>query len=363
MSKRYIGNSPPEPSGPEGPASGIWKLEEVLFYIREGLWTTSYTPPPPIEKGSLSTGIAETYYNVGNHYKTSDSGVSWQTIGTTFESYGGISSGDAFMHVSSGGIGSQYFSADLLTSNNMTGGSSTGRYFKSIDGTLMRQQNNNLQKSYDNGLTWVTKHTRSPTSSFSNGFHYGDGVWFHSYTETNTEPRTVYYLISLNNGETWTSSGITGLPTSSDNFSGHSIYLNGAHYFNAPDNNLYTSTNGLTWSFLATNQIATKRNNYGQGGLNFYREPHFYGINGRQMYRSLSYGSGWATFGNLIPEGNSSTKVGYINGNFVVMGSEGSYANTAIYTSSDNGATWTTRLSVVGNPNNVAVYGINQYNP
>lgn len=365
MTKRFIGNiistNPQEPteSFSDSVATGVWSLREALSYIKAGVWPTAGNERP-IARGSLPNGIVETYYLVNNHYKTEDSGLTWTTTGSTGETYGGVSSGNAFLHV---GSPNKYFNSDFSVSNNMSGAGSVVRYFKSMSGTLMRQVYNSIQKSLDNGATWVTKHTRNPTSSFSNGFHYGDGVWFHSYTDTNASPRVVYHLVSLDDGETWTTSGITGLPSDMGNgFSGSSIYLNGAHYYVAPNNNVYTSSNGLSWSLLGTRQSGHGTSVYGQSGLVFYREPYFYGSSGTQMVRSLNFGSGWASFGNSIEAAPYGSKLAYINGNWIMLAGPDT-STTRIYTSSNDGQTWTIRLTVAGTPAGVAAYGINQHDP
>lgn len=363
---KYIGNiittNPTEPTEnfQDSVAQGVWTLSEAFEYIKADIWPTAGNERP-IPKGSLSTGIAETEEGSNSiHYKTEDGGLTWSPSGVTGQGFGGISCGNAFLNV--GSNLNKYFSSNFSIENNM-GSGSTGRYFKSMSGTLMRQKSNNLQKSLDNGITWVTKHTRSPTSSFSNGFHYGNGVWFHSYADTSASPRVNYHLVSLDDGETWTSSGITGLPSDmGSGFGGNSIYLNGAHYFISHNNTVYTSTNGLTWSILGSRQSPHITSVYGQSGMIFYREPYFYGISGTTINRSSNFGSGWTALGNSVPNSSGTGRLGYINGNWIISSGPDT-VTTSIYTSSDDGSTWTTRLTASFGRRPSSVYGINQYDP
>jgi len=353
------GNRGATPTGGGGVVRIIWGTNRAFPSTNTSLAASNGNESlPVIEKGSLTTGILETYYSVGNHYKTSDSGLTWQTNGSTGETYGGVSCGNSFMQV---GSPHKYFSSDLSTVVNM-GSGSTVRYFKSSAGTLMRFQYNNIQKSTDNGATWTTKHTRSPTGSFSSGFHYGNGVWFHAWVNTSASPRVSHYLVSTDDGETWSSSGITGLPSSTGNsFFGNSTYLNGTHYFISPNNTIYSSSDGLTWSSLGSRSSEHGVSNYGQEKLIWYRDGYFYAVVGLAVKRSTSFLSGWSTFGSNAPVGLKAAA--YINGNWI--GGGGTSSTLKVYSSSNNCVTWTERLSVTGSGtgDTVTVYGINQHSP
>ena len=301
-------------------------------------------------------GIIEMYYQYPNHLYTTNKGLSWSSTGTFGETYGGMSSGDVFLHVYDS---HRKYNFDLSSFTSLTGGSGgVVRYHVNPNtGVIMRQVYNSIERSTDGGTTWTTVHTRSPGSSFSNGFHYGNGVWFHNYTDTNASPRVVYSLRSTDDGLTWSSSGISGLPTSSNNFSGHSFYANGYHYFRHPDDKVYRSTNALTWTQISSGYFNT--NNYGQANLPFFINGYIYVMSSGQIYRSADAIT-WETFGNPISNVRS---VGYMNGNWVALC--GSYDGNSgtIYTSSDNAQTWTLRqtLSGAGSGYGVTVYGLNQH--
>lgn len=304
-----------------------------------------------------NTGIAEMYYQYPNHFLTTNKGLSWSSTGTSGESYGGMSSGDILLHVSD--THKNY--NDTMTSSINIGSGSVARYHVNPNtNVIMRQQYDNIQRSTDGGATWTTVHTRSPGSSFSNGFHYGGGVWFHYYTDTNAAPRVVRYLRSTDDGLTWSASGITGIPDST-NFSGHSFYANGFHYLWHPNNYVYRSANALTWTQIATTRYGGT-SAYGQQNLPFFLDGYIYVNSGGQVYRSTDAIT-WSTFGTSVSGGRN---LAYINGNWVMVRgyNDGTSSFVFIYTSSDNCQTWTERLSSGAGSYaeySAAAYGLNQH--
>lgn len=304
------------------------------------------------------TGILEMYYQFPNHLLTTNKGLSWSSTGTSGETFGGMSSADIFLHVSNT---HRNYNDTLSSSINIGAGvSSVVRYHINPNtNVIIRQRSDTIERSINGGANWTTVHTRSPSSSFSNGFHYGGGVWFLCWTDTNAAPRVVRYIRSTDDGLTWSSSGITGIPDST-NFSGHSFYANGYHYLWHPNGYVYRSTDALTWSLISTTQFGST-SNYGQQNLPFYLDGYIYVQSGGQIRRSTDAIT-WSTFGNAVSGGRS---VAYMNGNWVMAVGRNNGVTTFmdVYTSSNDAVTWTLRYTVTDAYAEylVTVYGLNQH--
>jgi len=304
------------------------------------------------------TGILETGNNPSSSFFTTNKGVSWSSITKTGDSYGGMSSGNIFLFVSSGEHRNYN---DTLSSNINIGSGSVVRYHVNPrTNVIMRQVSDNIERSTNGGVSWTTVHTRSPGGSFSNGFHYGNGVWFHSWTDTNVGPRVVYDIRSTDDGLTWSSSGITGIPDS-NSFSGHTFFGNGYHYYWHPNNYVYRSTDALTWSLISTTRWGST-SPYGQQNLPFFLDGYFYVTNNGQIRRTADMIT-WTTFGNTVPFYSGVSYLAYMNGNWVISGSE--YSDTFgeiynLYSSSNDASTWTQRNQWVGSGPK-GLYGLNQH--
>jgi len=319
------------------------------------------------------TGIVERPYGGASHLFTINKGVSWSGLPTSGDSYGGMSSSNEFFNISSAHTKFNFdFSSSLnLPISNLTFSTSVARYHTNPrTGVIMRQGSTSIQRSTDGGATWTTVYTRSPAGSFSNGFHYGNRVWFHSWTDTNVGPRVVYNVRSADDGLTWSTSGITGLPNS-QNFSGHSFFGNGFHYFSHPAGGLYRSADALTWTLHSTAGVPGTQSNYGQQGLPFFLDGNIYVTNSNRLInRSVDGGLSWSSIGTAAPAsfGASGAYLAYLNGNWAIAhwGLHDGSGNDSlrIHTSSDNGATWTLRFQAIGSdpaPRAAAAYGLNQH--
>jgi hypothetical protein len=310
-------------------------------------------------------GIIELHYLAPNHLLTTNKGITWSSTGTAGESYGGLSSANVFLHNPEASHKKYNFN---LSTNITIGTGSISRYHINPNtGVIIRQVYDTIERSTNGGTTWTTVHTRSPSSSFSNGFHYGNGVWFHYYTQTGTSPRTVHSLRSTDDGLTWSSSGITGIPDSTG-FFGHSFYANGYHYLWHPNGYVYRSTDALTWSLISTTRYGIT-SPYGQGNLPFYLNGYIYVVDysAARIYRSTDAIT-WETFGTVIA---GARNLAYMNGNWVIASgtNDGVNSTLTIYTSSDNAVTWTQRYTISGNiisgdiyyEDIPGLYGLNQH--
>lgn len=171
---------------------------------------------------------------------------------------------------------------------------------------LMWTGGGKLWKSTDGGANFTLKFTAPVTGSFCSGFHYGDGVAFFSYVDTNATPRTQYHYTSLDQGETWTQITSNLPPSSPSTFSGNSFYLDGKHWAYLPHEvsgtGVYTSTNGVNWTYLGIMsgngpKIAT----YGSASKMVLANNYYYALgsttSGSTLSRSTD-GVTWTLFGD-----------------------------------------------------------------
>lgn len=356
-------------------ASGIWTLKKQKRAQQGGNWPLKFPwPGSPVAAGSTPYGMITLYY--GSTLYTTDSGASWQTLyGSNVYSYGGISSGNSFLSPSGAyfRVYDRTFSSYQEDTNLQ---STTERAYKNPDtGTIIIWNSTRLERSLNNGSSTSVVYVRSPNSPFSGGLHYGNGVWFHTWMDTNVSPRVPYYVVSTNDGASWTSSGITGLPSTGNGaFSGFSCYMNGSHHawLPAPNGNsgiyLYKSTNGFAWSFAGTVSSAQIGDNYGQMFGVFFRSPYYYAkassSDSRIVRSTDGYSfSAWGVQAN-VSENNVYNSPAYING-FWFTGTTSASPNyqAKIYQSSDPTASWTLRYTGPVNSYGGTIMGINQNNP
>lgn len=337
----------------------FFKKKPAVFKVVPG---TAITP------GSTNFGIA--VFNQGGVIKTTDGGMTWSHVygSVPQQSYGGISCGNAFLVPND--AGDRVFSDDL-SAVNKSAGYSTQRVFRAPNtGTIIKISSGyTLIRSTDGGITFSTVCTPVNYRGFSSGLHYGNGVWFFSFVDTNPTPRTQNHYISTDDGLTWSNTATTGLPTTSaGSFSGFSCYMNGSHHaWLSPDGatgvKYYKSTNGTTWTYTGVLTGASIGDVYGSEFGTFYRSPYFYAQNSKCLARSTD-GYTFTNWGVSIP---SYTKYngspGYINGTWFMSGCDSTY-KTEIYSTTDPTVGWTLRYtSIESGTYDATIIGINQNNP
>lgn len=348
-------------------ASGIWTLKKHKRARQGNNW-----PGQGLAPGSSTYGMVSSYY--GPTLYTINSGTSWASLygASNSYSYGGISSGDSF--IATGDTLRVYDSTFTSYQENATFPSTARGYKNPETGTIIVQSYSGLYRSINNGASYSLVYTRN-ASSFSSGLHYGNGVWFHSWVNTDVTPRTQHHVVSTNDGATWTTSGISGLPSTSFHyFDGFSGYMNSQHHAWLPSPNgfsieLYTSTNGFSWSFA--NNLGSPRigNGYGQGRPVFFRDSYYYAVTADSVARISRSTNGWnfVNWGNVANANYTGySSVAYINGFWIIVGGTGDpNYQMLIYQSPDpvNGV-WTLRYTgQINSYGALSVMGINQNNP
>jgi len=308
-------------------------------------------------------------------YTSINGGITWGSTGiNTSSTYGGNSSGDRFLHCAGGSafrsykIGGGFVQTTTMPSTLMR------IYRNGTTGTLIaRNFGSALYRSTNDGLSWSVVRTLTPASSFNSGLHYGNGVWFHSYVDTVPILRTQHHLRSIDDGLTWSSVGITGLPPDSPgNFGGFTRYMNGKHWAYIPpsnaqggNNRVYNSTDGLTWTDLGVyTGISNVGDNYGDKSGVFYRGGFYYGINSNAMVRSVD-GITFNTYGLSVGSGSGSFScAGYIpaSGLWVFANSTTSPFYIQIWTSPDpTTVAWTLRYTdIINDGYPFSAFGYNQ---
>ena len=157
-----------------------------------------------------------------------------------------------------------------------------------------------LYRSTDGGVTYTTY------GSFSGNMQAmharGTTVFVSTYNSGNN-----YYYVSTDSGATWTSSGITGLPSSTPNSNPYSfsVYLNGKHNLwiqsgSSSTYNYYTSTNALSWTFIGS--VTGNPGNINPSSSVWYYNGYYYSSIAGSTYDNIagyrsSDGYTWATFG------------------------------------------------------------------
>jgi hypothetical protein len=357
-------------------ASGIWSLKKQKRAQQGVNWPLNFPwPGSPISPGSTPYGMISSYR--GPALYTTDSGTSWQTLygDSSSYSYGGISSGNSFLSTTAP---FRHYDKTFSSYQENTNFQATiERVYKNPDtGSIVLWNGSNaLLRSLNNGATFSTVYTRSPSGSFSSGLHYGNGLWFHTWVDTNVTPRVPYYVVSTNDGASWTSSGISGLPTTSAaGFSGFSCYMNGKHHAWLPGpvgstpTRLYTSTDGFTWTYIGQVSDANIGDNYGQSFSVFFRSPYYYAKLGSSDTRIGRSTDGYTfTAWGVAPspsDVNFYNSPAYING-FWIAGSTTVSPNYQIkvFQSSDPTVGWTLRYTGSTNSYGGQAMGINQNNP
>ena len=312
---------------------------------------------------------------------TSSDGITWASTGVTPAStYGGNSSGDRFLH----GAGSAEFRSYKLNGSYVATTSMPSNlmrpYRNGTTGTIIaRNFGSVLYRSTNDGLSWNSVLTVSPTSIFNSGLHYGNGVWFHSYVNTTPTPRTQHHLRSTDDGLTWSSVGITGLPAdSAGGFGGFTRYMNGLHWAYLPPTvaeasgtRVYTSTDALTWTQVGTlsgGTISATGGNYGDESGVFYRGGFYYTKNTTSppgLARS-SNGFTFTAYGVAVTLGVSTySAVGYMPGPglWLLANYEAANSFARIWTTPDPTTTaWTLRYSEASIVNTYpfSAFGFNQ---
>jgi hypothetical protein len=143
-----------------------------------------------------------------------------------------------------------------------------------------------IWRSTDGGVTYTAS---SPfTGSVQAMYARGSTVLVSTYSGSN-----LYYYISTNSGASWTSSGISGLPSTTPNGNPQSFYLyaNGKYNFwvySAPSYSYayYTSTNGLSWTFISN--VTGISNTLNPGSGIWYYNGYYYATYAGNSYQNTS---------------------------------------------------------------------------
>lgn len=316
--------------------------------------------------GPYAIATVQEYPGVG--FKSTDSGTTWSSLSPTAAfTYGPISCSNSFLLHDYYGA-SVFWNSNLTSSVTDTSSTTLMRSFKSQSGTIIgRTFGSTLYRSTNGGSTFTSVLTTHGTF-FNSGLHCGlDGTWFHADYDSFSSAQ--YFYVSTDDGITWFEA-TTGLPTLNGN-GGYSGYMNNKHHWwgktNAGSYGLFTSTNGVTWTFIGNVSGGVRYDSigdsYGQQYNVIYISSYYYTAWNNYIYRS-SDGCTWSTWGTQCestPGYGYNQNIAYTNGVFILItdGPSSTYEISNIYTTTDPTVGWTLRKSI-SSSGYVGATGLNQ---
>lgn len=155
-----------------------------------------------------------------------------------------------------------------------------------------------LWRSTDGGSTYTSS---TPFTGNLHAMHArGTYVFVSTYSGG-----VLYNYVSTDSGATWTTSGITGLPTTytSSNPQSFSVYSNGKHNYwvqSGSGYQYYTSTNGTNWTFIGG--VSSTNPGFSAANCVWYHNGYYYGSSADYSFSSFAGyrsadGYTWSTFG------------------------------------------------------------------
>lgn len=339
---------------PTVPASEIYSTGSALFISAQynhdiytstdnGVSWNLVTYPNPTSNGAyIYADNNDIYILCEPHiYKSSDNGSTWSTfsgsVDAEYRRMGNI--GTTFL------TGTNFFGECLYisTDNGSSWGAATHGFADTRALTLLTDATNLFVSTYDRG-TFITydegnNYTRISVGGINDGFSANDIV---KVGNEIVEGGYHWHYRSSNNGATWTSF-INGMP----NATTVEYCVDGNVLYAATDDGLYKSTNFGTWSVLNNglpdgsildiNTVVKSGNRLFIAGDSTTINFDFFGV----CYYSDDDGATWTNFSNQFTWGSySEGRKMYVVGSTLFFN-----ADTKLYSSTDNGASW----NLIGN--------------
>jgi hypothetical protein len=324
--------------------------------------------PPPLPTYPYAVALWGTD---GSGFYSTSSGTSWSSLTPTSgpNNEGFNSSGSSFNMPSYNNANITVWNNTLSSYVSSAAVASFMRAHRNSTGTICaRNFGNSLYRSTNGGSSFSVALATTGTY-FNSGLHYGNGKWFHTNVDTSVTPRNQYHYTSSDDGVTW-AQNTTGLPATSGSggFAGFSGYMNGKHHWwgqnSTTGTGLYTSTDGLTWSFVGTSNLSPG-GVYGDnnGGAVIYNGGTYYtGVSSNIFYSSNGYTWSSVALSTLSITGANIQGLGFTNGVFILATSDGTTARIYTSTTPTVSGSWTLRNSSASTASSAMALGLNQMN-